>query len=511
MKLTPLLTGIKDFDMVLTKIAETEGIKCAMFLLQSLDPWHYSHTPVSCPNRTGEASISYRDKDTFAVTLPVPLTQNPWDLTFQFFEHYYGTTHGLCGRDNDSMLWATGAAFPSGGIVLIPSQNGVANHWTTAAINMKQFLLPQARYNCAKLKINAIVMKIVDTTPELYRGGMAHCADINEGAMNEQSTWNTLNLVAGTIRGSISGQTIMIHPYNISQIDDYPSYQSHACEKGVLTSAVINNDLEPSACNYTHQIYETTFSATDPNTNPVWAPTMGTSSVSALIGRPNQRCHNSGITPKQIYLTGLQPQANLTVTVVVYSECYYSPSTTAQAAFLPLLQEATPWSPKTLAVISRLQRDQKSMMDASANDFSKWLATTMRNALPDLADILQSIPHPVAQAFGLGARGLAEYSKQISPEEKAIVKKEVDKQVRVITLQRMKKPPPVVVSNRGKGVIFGPVRRDEAADMRFLEQRYGPENAFKVRSDAMKKEKKRRKKAKKVAQARGQDGRFARP
>jgi len=476
-----LHTGVALFDATLDMVAATEGIRNAMFLLQSIDPWHYGSKfePVGAPNETGEPCLPIMDVMVKEITMPAGFTANPWHWQIQICESAYLTQYILTSaRDQNTLSVNLAAATKDyGGIRFLAVQGTTNIQWTSSFTDLGAIYLPVERWSASKVKINAIVVKVSDTTPELNKGGMTHAADHNQADFQEFSDYTVMQLGSTTVRGAVSLQQCNSYPQNVGNIDNLRSYCNHRTPAGVLSCAIIDHSIGPAPLDYGHRIFEGTLPAGEPNVGAAWIPLFKASTIAGMLA-PNFRNHNSGIIPKQLYFMNNQPQASFTVTVKMFSEYYYSTNMVVQEPMVPLMRPATPWSPKTIKILSELQRAMPAMGRESDNDFGTWLKGVVGKALPVIADILGVIPHPIAQALAVGTR-LVEHTGAFKVKEK-----------------KAKAPrtgPPVREYN-GKGVKFGPMTAAE--NKAFSGAHY--HEAYDGRMDMLAQQKHRRKEQKAI-------------
>jgi len=483
-----LTTGYKEFDSVLLAILKSEGLAVALYVKQCIDPWH-TDTPVGAPNRTGEPCLPFLDKVTLDIALPGGFAGPGWSFQIQICDSMYPANYTLTqGRDQN--YWAQPAAAGAlayGGVLVLARNGGGANmQWSDGTTQLiSQIGVPTTRWNCSKMRINAVSVKIEDTTPVLNAGGMCHAADHNEPDLYEASDYTVAIVGALTVVGNVSLVTEMSYPAATNQLINFPGYLNHQFPHGVLANAIIDPENEPAPVDYTHRIFESAVSYPDPSTSQAVVPVVRVATANANCLVPAFRAHKSGVMPKQINCTNLQLAATCTLTVKIFSECYYSSNVGTQSSFLPLVRKACPWSPKANGIISRLQRDSPTMTPANRNSFGTWLRDVVRDALPDIADILGFIPHPLAQAGALAARTVLQSGVLAKP------------------MKKKKIAQPVLRSNQtGRGVVFGPIGRAEAKiyeDM--VREGTKPRKIMESRSDHIKDQRSARKREKKRVRA----------
>jgi len=396
-----------EIDKVLTEIENLEGADAAEWVRQMLDPLHHKmmgRTPVGPPSKTREPVLVFADSISIPISIPPSFDPTlPWSFQAQFFPDTYAQEYNEYVRDQNLLQLLPGS-IPRryGGIVFLARQGSTDIQWSAnpALITlMAQWAVGNALVIC-KSKTMVVSLKIENNTPPLYAGGATHAARHNEGN-SERTTSFLMQNVAGGPDAVVQCTEEYSYPLNVQTLAFLPGYMDGDAIDGSMNVCCADVWDEASVPDFTHTVFESNTPETEPNTSPVIAPTIRTSTIDPTVSVPIYKSISSGLKPMQQWYLNVTPQSTFTARIDAISAAFYAPNVANQLQNISLLRAATPYCPKAMNLVSLLLRQAPAMGKAADNRNFTWLKKVMADSRGDVSDILGRIPHPVAQGASM--------------------------------------------------------------------------------------------------------------
>lgn len=386
--------------MVATREVTPEGVK---WLTQATDPFHDTALPtVGFPDVNCSKSLAQCFTFTTNISTPTPASSATWDC--HIFNNPISTVRSNAGASfmqpftvqNDG-TWTTTPFIPG---TTVPLYSGINALTMPNGLDWQQLaflLVAQGNYPTVSFPLNAsggdyrVVaagFEVVNTTPELYKGGSvtSYRSPSNPSVMDLSTpTGGNYNLERVDVVG--------LPPSTQAQAQLYRDSVTWAAEDGVYSICT----LESEECPYVKAVPSNTiamrpFSTTEQQsaaftTHTAWS-TVGHLSV-GFPGRSSSCTRALPWANTGCIFSGLNQNATLQLTVKYYVERI---PTIQQPDLLVLTQPSVPYDPKILEIYTEVMKQLPVAVKAAENPLGEWFN--------DVLEAVQEYAPAVGKIFG---------------------------------------------------------------------------------------------------------------
>lgn len=401
-------------NMLTNKSMTSEGLN---WLTLATDPFHDAEIPPSgFPDADPARSIVQCYSFTSQIVAPPSLGTPTWDSHIFFAPVTPNRSFSLPG---DVLIRALIA--PSG-VVTLSSNNVLIRSgynaisipsgvdWTNTTIgpygDSPTIAYPLSGAS-GQFRLVGCGCEIVNTTPELYRGGSV--------TVYRTPTSNTVRTITPSTNIRIPQNVSVLPPSTQAEAQLYPSSRTWGAEDGAYVIGTLNGttnpytSAQPGTAALTQQMNASNFSTGSTVVTYVPPP--------VFTNVPVDSCNT--ILPYDNHgaiFTGLQPQATLQVTVRYYIERI---PTSSNPELLVLTRPPTPYDPMALEIYARVMGMLPPGVPVAENPLGEWFNDIM-SAVSDFAPTVGALVNnfvPGAKAIGdtmgTAARALVDKPKPV--------------------------------------------------------------------------------------------------
>ena len=281
------------------------------------------------------------------------------------------------------------------------------------------------------VKVLGCGLEIVDTTPELYKGGITYAARTPQ-LLIQQGDTTTLLDPAATVTANVTCNGLLAAPTTVSELMTYPNATKWEAKFG-LYSVIEQYDVAASTSvggqhllRYTSQL---------PNDNgdasgalygyPVDAPncTILTPARTGFSVDRYAAVDSVHIAPSDsvvVMMMGLNENATFNIRLKYFIERRVNSSITSLLPLVPFARESPSFNPKVLELVSRIWHDLPVAVKYGENPAGEFWDRIL-SAIGALAPVVGLIPHPAAKAISAVASSAALAGKTYNNSRKRTV------------------------------------------------------------------------------------------
>lgn len=390
------------------------------YFIASTDIFHDS--PYSCHGRPSlsrdrqvtltlnlERTISVTDFATLnpALNWDCNIVSFPWVTTQQFIS--YG--------DNGHLLFPDGVTtIGFGGVNPVATQAGdtftpvvmfnTAYPLTSGPLTITNtqwpalLTAPSERF---QYEVISVGMEILNTTPDLYRGGSVIRYRVPVSGSETQMS----------VEGVLSSSALRVMPMPPANSQQAMLYADSELDKAAAGSYQIHTRQLSSDKKYTGQcnveLYSNQYDAVNGN---VWIPLVLTNQGASGTESP---CVLGDLDIVGSYFTGLPPQTSLSIRYRVIVS--YVPSS-LDTNLVSLASESPPYNPKLDELVALVQMELPPGVPSSLNAKGQWWRNVL-DLTSKFAPVVGSVFGPEGAAIGTGLAAVAGGINQAIPQKKA--------------------------------------------------------------------------------------------
>jgi hypothetical protein len=367
-------------------------------------------------NRTIQQQVNISSSFGTTVTYDVMIVTWP-QLNSQQFE--------ICGRSNNIVnVRPIGAAFTVPHLAVYTKPSTTPNFIYQAQPDFMIEIPPQ--YCTGVFSLNFGGFEVVNTTPDLYRGGSLSCVRYSQPA-REPTAWQIAPPSAGHALTVATVQQIRAPPVNLSELNNFPNAVTWSARDGCYCVYSLNN-LEdmPQYPSYTQPVInprlfdDVPYSDATLNTADCSFPHItDTTNPAYMAFIP---CFaNVELDTNVVMMTGLSPQSTFTLTSRVGIESF---PTSAEPEILVLAKPSASYDACALALYTETIRNLPPGVPAGLNPSGEWWDSVMDTVVGSaeaLGTMFAPELTPLIQAAG-GAYNA--YRKSSAPKKRQVQKKQ---------------------------------------------------------------------------------------
>lgn len=401
------------------------------WLIQVCDPFHdRPFQKTGWPDNNTRPSIVRQVKQSMAISAVtgggLPLTA-PWDVGIAWLPNLVPQVSvPSTSRSNNAVTISSILRAAIGGLTAVmTTSSGSSIDWAPAAgsPNLIGQLSVDSQYLSGDIRLVGVAFEVTDTSAEINKQGMMTiCAYPQAGPKDHYCIVPQAGLASTFQMAQILGQRVILPPANIRDAMLLPETRQWDAKYGCLMVPTFQDLGNPATeVSSIVPIFEdqlTTFSPTANTVAPCFVPAFNTSvttttTVPAMAITMSVPAYQK-IAPTNTcvaYLTGLNPNSTFVVSLIYYIETI--PRCNDKGSIV-LTQPAPAYDPFALQLYEQIVNLLPPGCMVGDNDSGNWFWDIVEKVSDVAAPLLQMVPHPMAQAGAVLARGANQYAREKS-------------------------------------------------------------------------------------------------
>lgn len=297
-------------------------------------------------------------------------------------------------RANNVVTWSesTGpAGVPTGGVQVYASATPMTLN-TQTTYSPVQIVLSDT-FTTGVGRLVSVGFELHDTTAEIYKQGSLTCAKIMQQCRTS-SAWSIIDPDSLDLAGVISGTSLRSIPQSLAGLTLMPDSKTWEAKEGCYAVGHFHSgDNTPFSTDYLNPILIQD-DGDGINSTPVVMP-RPQNAVAGWLG--SQACHLHPLHSTVVWLNGLNYNASFQLSVVYYYETF---PTINESDILVLASPSTEYDPLALEILSHALSRMPPAVRVRDNFQGDWWADVVES----ISNVLNFIPHPLAQAASLAGK-----------------------------------------------------------------------------------------------------------